>query len=346
MAHNLATLNNTVAMAYIDGPAWHNLGNNVLKLMREATPATYVDVALDAAQMRYQVGSVPMHLPDGTEVRGHKISVRFAADGTVAAVFGPVGDGYTHTQNEENVSILRVLAEEFGCVPAVAGVLGQGERCWMLMRLADATITPVAGDDVRGYFLLHWGHDGNMSVQGLGTSVRVVCQNTLNMATNGRKAWISIRHTASASARLDEAAGIVRKLMEALKTTGDTFAGMAAKRLSAQQIVAYIDSVIPNTDAKAATVAPVIQARRETVARLVHAGRGAAMANQLVDTRDGSASLWATVNAVSEYFDHVRPAEAKSDAGRQNAFESALFGGNAEVKAAAFAEARQLLGAV
>ena len=168
MAANLATLNSQTAMSYLDATPWHGTGQNTLKLMQGAPPSSWVDIALDAAQMRYTVGSLPMYLKDGTEIPGHRVSVRFNPDGTVAACFGPVGVNHVHSQNERNVDILRVLAEEFSCVPAAAGVLGNGERCWMLMRLTDATITPLPGDDVRGYFLLHWGHDGQMAVQGLG----------------------------------------------------------------------------------------------------------------------------------------------------------------------------------
>jgi hypothetical protein len=64
-----------------------------------------------------------------------------------------------------------------------------------------------------------------------------------------------------------------------------------------------------------------------------------------VSTVDGGVSLWGAINGVSEYFDHVRPAEAKSEATRLKANESALFGGNALVKQLALAEAQRLLGA-
>ena len=344
MAHNLATINGRDATVYLDATPWHGLGQNILQLMQATAPADRIDAALAAAQMTYSVGSLPLYLADGSQVPGHKASVRFAADGTVAATLGVVGDGYRHIQNAEACAILRPLAEEFGCVPAAAGVLGNGERCWMLMRLADATITPLPGDDVRGYFLLHWDHTGQMTVQGLGTGIRVVCQNTLTLATTGRKAWIAVRHTSGAGGRLDEAAAIVRKLMQALQATGETFASMGAKRLDAAAIDAYIAKVIPNTTSSQ-TVAPVIQARRDTIATLVHGGKGAAMANQGVNTADGGASLWAAYNAVTEYFDHVRPAEAQSEAGLLRAHESAVFGGNAEIKAAALTVAAQLVAA-
>jgi hypothetical protein len=119
---------------------------------------------------------------------------------------------------------------------------------------------------------------------------------------------------------------------------------MAHRGLGRKQVLDYVARAIPNTTA-AEKVSPIIEARRETVLQLVYGGRGAAMANQAVDTREGGASLWAAYNAVTEYFDHVRTAEATNASGLLRAQESALFGGNADLKLAALAEARQLLGA-
>jgi phage/plasmid-like protein (TIGR03299 family) len=342
MAHNLANINGLDAIAYLDQTPWHGLGQKLS--LKDVPRDQVIDRALDAAQLRWTVGSLPLFLADGTEVGGHKVSVRYNPDGTVAAQLGVVGDGYTHTQNVDNVQILQVLATEFGCVPAAAGVLGNGERCWMLMRLADATISPLPGDDVNGYFLLHWGHDGNLAVQGLATGVRVVCQNTLSLATNGRKAWISVRHTTNAGARLDDAAKLIKTLGQTLQATGETFASMARRQLSATELSAFIAAAIPNSS-PSAVVSPTIIARRDTVAKLVFYGKGAALANQDANTAAGEASLWAAYNAVTEYVDHVRTAEAQSPEGLLRAQQSAIFGGNAELKASAFTLARQLVAA-
>jgi phage/plasmid-like protein (TIGR03299 family) len=345
MPANIATVAGENAIAYIDATPWHGMGPNILALMQAATPAERIDVALKAAHLDYTVGSLPLYLADGTQITSHKASVRFNLDGTVAAQLGIVGKDYTHTQNARNVDILRPLAEEFGCVPACTAALGNGERAFMLMRMADATVSPLPGDDVRGYFLLHWGHDGNLSVQGLATGIRVVCQNTLSMATNGRKAWFSVRHTSSADARLDDAAKLMKRLVADLQATGKTFADMARTAITAEQLDKFIAAAIPNTDPSKATLSPVIVARRDTVARLVFLGRGAALANQAVDTTNGGASVWAAYNAITEYVDHVRTAEAQSPEGLRRAQESAVFGGNMELKSAAFQLARQLVAA-
>lgn len=347
MAHNIATLNGQAAFVYLDQTAWHGLGTSILSLMQRTPAAERIDAAMQAAGLGFTVETRPLYLADGTPVQGHKATVRLQADGTIGATLGVVGDGYKTIQNAEAVEVLRPLAEEFGCVPAAAGVLGDGERCWMLMRLADTVITPIDGDDVRGYFLLYWDHAGQASLKMLGTPIRVVCQNTLNMATGhgSRAAWINVRHTTNADKRLDEAAGIIRKLMQAMQATGDTFASMAHKRLNARQIAEYIAAAIPNTDPKSANLSPVIEARRETIAQLVHNGRGAALANAGVSTIDGGASVWAAYNAVTEYFDHVRPAEATNESGLRRAFESSVFGGNADTKAQALQLASQLVAA-
>lgn len=338
---NIARINQADAIAYLDQAPWHDKGTR-LKL-GDVAPADRIDAALAAAQLNYTVGSLPMYLADGTQVPGFAASVRYADNGSVAATLGVVGEGYTHTQNARNVDILRPLAEEFGCVPAVAGALGQGERAWMLMRMADTKVSPLPGDDVNGYFLLHWGHDGNLAVSGQFTPIRVVCQNTLSVATNGRKAWFSVRHTSSAEARLDEAAKLVRRVTAEMVSAGKTFAQMAAQQLTAEQLDGFIAAAIPNTDPNAKALSPIIMARRDTIARLVFFGRGAALANSLVDTSNGGASVWAAYNGITEYVDHVRPAEAASPAGRSKAQESAMFGGNAQLKADALTLARELV---
>jgi phage/plasmid-like protein (TIGR03299 family) len=344
MPANIASIDGADSIAYIDYTPWHKMGRNILKELQAAEPSERLGIALRAGKLDWDVELQPVADMRGNVIPGHMVNMRVAADGSYIPL-GLVGSGFQNFKNAAIMDVAEPLVTQFGAVPAAIGSLGSGEVCWLLLRLADATLTPLPGDDVRGYALMRWGHDGNLALNILGTSIRVICQNTMNMATAGRKSWITVRHSGNAAAKLDQAARIMAQLMAAMQTTGETFASMGAKNLSAREIVEFIDKVIPNTDAAKATVAPVIAARRETIARLVHAGRGAAMANQRVDTRNGDASLWAVVNAVSEYMDHVRPAEAASEAGLQRAAQSAIFGENAQIKSAALELARELVAA-
>jgi len=349
MAHNILNINGRDSIAYIDATPWHGLGANILSLMLKTAPAERVDLALEQAGMNYRVGSETLHLPDGTPVPSHRAAVRYNADGTVAAQLGVVGKDHVHIQNSRAVDIARAMCEEFDVVPACTAALGNGERCFMLLRMSDATITPVPGDDVRGYNLLYWGHDGQVALQDMATGIRVVCQNTLNMAISAAggkhgKRWISIKHTSSADQRIDEAAKLMKQLMATIKTTGDTFRKLAETPMNRKQLEAYIAAVIPAAALDSTgRISDRYRARRDAIAALMAAGKGADMANQLVGK--GEVSAWGAYNAVTEYFDHVRPAEAQSDAGKRNATVGAIFGDAADVKLSAFTLARQLVAA-
>src|SRR5262250_179965 len=313
MAHNLATIDGRYTFAYQGSSPWHKLGQRL-------TGNPSIDEALAAACMAFTVEARPLYLDGGTLVPSHKCTLRINDDGTIAQL-GVVGKDYTIAQNREVLAIVDAMLQ-LGYRIAAIGALGNGERCWCLVDMGQ-TITPIDGDDVRGYFLVHWSHDGNIAVTGLGTCVRVVCQNTLGMAlAAARRAWFSVRHTTNAAQRIDEAARLMAQLGKQLQQTGETFAQLARRQMGPREIASYIEAVIPNPE-PAKSLSPTLQNRRDTIARLVFGGRGADMANQAMP--QGFASAWAAYNAVTEYFDHVRPAEARSASAIASANVSAVF---------------------
>jgi phage/plasmid-like protein (TIGR03299 family) len=322
-------------MAYDTATPWHGLGERV------GEGAT-VDMALDAAQLRYTVAKAPIFLADGTKVEDFQAIMR-QLPGQPDHFLSVVGKGYQPIQGERACDILRPMVD-MGCSIGVAGALGDGERAWMLAKMPGDGIDVLGVDKVRGYFLLHWSHDGNSGIVGQFTGIRVVCQNTLAMAERagkGRKGnTFNIRHTSSADARVDEAAAIMAQLTETLRTTGETFEAMAHRALGPAEVKAYIECCIPNPEPRK-SLSPVLQARRDAIERLLTIGKGVDLANSAVE--DGQVSLWAAYNGITEYFDHVRTAETKSPEGLRRAQESAIFGGNAETKALALNVAQQLL---
>src|SRR4030095_727847 len=153
----------------------------------------------------------------------------------------------------------------------------------MLLRLPEATIQPVPGDDIRGYFGSLWGHDGNLGVQDWATGVRWVCQNTLNMgiAEAGGKAgkrWVKIQHRSNVAQRLDEAAQLVKQVTEVMLATGETYRQLAQRRMGPAELQAYIAGVIPSEGKDAngnEKVSTVIQRRRDRIIELARVGKGA-----------------------------------------------------------------------
>jgi phage/plasmid-like protein (TIGR03299 family) len=327
MAHNLATINGRIAMAYQGQTPWHKLGTRTNGI-------TSVEDAIKIGNLDWTVELRPMFLSSGAQVPNRSAVVR-PID---SAILGTVGDRYTPIQNNEGFAILSDACSQHGVTIETVGALGQGERVFMLAKLP-TIISVVPGDDIRGYFLVSMAHDGTGSFFARPTPIRVVCQNTLNAAVSqGIPDVLKLRHTASAPQRIAEAQRLVTQMIAAMQATGDTFATLASKRLNREQLRLYIEHVFPTP--KDAKVSTNLRNKREAIERLAFWGVGADLAG--ADPRNGSTTLWGAYNAVTEYFDHVRPAKSSNPA---EANESAIFGSGADLKLLALNTARELVAA-
>jgi phage/plasmid-like protein (TIGR03299 family) len=322
-------------MAYQAQTPFHVVGTRTASL-------TNLDEALQKTGLDWQIDKRKLYLADGTEFKGHFGMVRLNGDGSIKSQLGAVGAKYHPTTNRQNVEMIEPLLSRFGCTVESGGTFNGGRRCFLLLKFPGVKIDVVPGDSLKGFNLLSWNHDGQGGVRNNPTTIRPICANTLAAAAAQCEAWAMVQHRAGAAQRIDEAAKVVEQIVAAMIAAGESFAALARARMTRSDLQAFVERIIPS---EAEEVSTVIRERRESIVALASGGRGADMANQLVSTVDGGVSLWGAINGVSEYFDHVRPAEAKSEATRLKANESALFGGNALVKQLALAEAQRLLGA-
>jgi phage/plasmid-like protein (TIGR03299 family) len=333
VAHMIDETTGRPAIAYIGSTPWHGLGQRIT-----GEAARDLDQLRVAAGLDWEVETrdIAYMSAEGVWTATAKGQANVRKD--TNAVLGIVGPAYHCAQNAQVIDVFAPAVREFGLQPTVAGGLNGGSQCWLLAKLPESIDPTGNGDTVNGYALLRWGHDGTIGITAALTPVRVVCQNTMALAINGELAKLfKLRHTASVEGRLDQAAELVTGMTQALIATGETFATLAQRQLTAREVVAYIEAVFPQDGAK---LSDTIKNRRATVADLLASGVGAELANP-----GGIPTAWGVYNAVTEYFDHVRPAEAKSAAGRKRANESAIFGGNADVKRFALAQARELVAA-
>lgn len=340
MGHNLAVINGAVAMAYQGETPWHDLGTGFESIRS-------VGDAILGANLNWNVELIDAFFKDGDSFRKSELRRavirRDSIDGVVE--LGSVGMKYHTIQNEEAFAVLQPAIDEFGITIEAAGALGNGSRTWMLAKMPEAS-EPIPGDTINSYMLIINGHDGMCGHHALPTRVRVVCQNTFQAATglgNGNKvqgAVFTVRHTKSADDRLKLAADMVLNVMKTVKANDQIIEKLYERKMSPKEVVEYIESVFPNPKPKEA-VSDKLADRRKTVARLVWEGTGAALAG----ADSNGATAWAAYNAVTEYFDHVRPAEAKKSSARQAANESAIFGANADLKLLAMNRAMRLVAA-
>jgi phage/plasmid-like protein (TIGR03299 family) len=337
MAHNLATIDGKIAMAYQGQTPWHMLGTRLPDGLHS------IAAGLDAASLNWTVRTEKLYLQDGAPVPMKRAVVR----DTDARVLSVVSEAYQPIQYPEAFGLFQSAVEDFGLTLAAAGALGQGERAWMLFRLP-TVLTPVAGDDINGYGLAVTGHDGSTCFEFRPTPIRVVCQNTLDAALGGsfgrgtvKGRIFGISHIGtSIPQQLDQARTLVSQVLQAMAQTGETFTQMAHQRLTPTEVIAYIETVFPS--GPTGEITPFVAQQRSVVADLVFHGVGAEVA---MSETDGVPNPWAVYNAVTEYFDHVYTGTGATPAAQQRRNVSALFGQAAAVKRLALQAATQLVAA-
>ena len=195
MTHNLATTNGKPSMAFYGETPWHELGT------RLDNPATAAE-AIAAAGLDYEVELTRLETVDGIPVPQRRAVVRT----DTSEAIGVVGRGYVPVQNQECFGFLDAVVSEGGLRYHTAGALGKGERIWLLAKLPDQIQIKNSADVVDKFLLLSNSHDGSAALRVYFTPVRVVCQNTLNMAeVRARGQGISILHKGDLTSKIREA---------------------------------------------------------------------------------------------------------------------------------------------
>ena len=172
---------NVETMFSVRETPWHGLGRIIMD-----APASRE--ALELAGLDWQVESRNIYSGTGAMIPGHRANVRSTDD----AVLGVVSDRYRIVQNEEAFQFTDDLLGE-GVTYETAGSLQGGKKVWMLARLPRKYL--IAGDQVVPYLVIFNSHDGSSGVKVAMTPIRVVCQNTLNLALNtAKRSWLSLIH--------------------------------------------------------------------------------------------------------------------------------------------------------
>ena len=117
---------------------------------------------------------------------------------------GVVGSEYGVVQNSKAFEFINFIEQVSGVAPKIetAGRLGNGERIFITARLGeDSFLSPQ--DAIKNYVVFTNSHDGSGAVMAFFTPVRVICQNTLNMAIRECPNKVVFKHTKHVNSRLD-----------------------------------------------------------------------------------------------------------------------------------------------
>lgn len=226
------------SMMYVREVPWHGLGTKV-------DEAPNSKEAIKLAGLDWNVNPTVIYDANGKEISGYKANMRDSDQ----SILGIVSDRYQIVQNSEAFEFTDSLLDE-GVVYETAGSLRDGKQIWLLARMPSTTIL---GDDVDPYLCFTNTFDGSGAIKVCMTPVRVVCNNTLNLALETTKRSWSTRHIGDLAGKLHQAKetlGLAQEYMKKLDEDADRLANTKLSDAEIESIVSFIFPIDYIKDAK------------------------------------------------------------------------------------------------
>ncbi len=308
MAHLIAnTISGKAAMAYVGETPWHGLG-------QQLTADSPIETWAEESGLDFQLATADVEFtPPASVWNGFKSQalpydgkkVMYRTDSNMP--LGLVSSQYKIVQPIEVLEFFRDMVGSIAHLET-AGVLRNGAHYWALAKM-DGEFN-IAGDKVNQYLLLASSADGSLATQARLTSVRVVCNNTLQLAQRG-KANVSVRH--NSIFRPEAIKAELSNSNEAFKTFEQTAKALASIKLGSDKAQAIFTSILGGDEKNPS------RAAARALALFEGAGIGA-------ELESAKGTAWGALNAVTQLMDWetARTGDAR--------LANAWFGGGVNVK--------------
>lgn len=162
-------------------------------------------------------------------------------------ILGIVGERYNEVQNEELLAFGDNIIHGGGRWET-AGSIKNGTVVFASLAFDKQGRTLGDDDEVKVYLLLHTSHDGSLAVQASITPVRVVCQNTLNMALSGAKQTFKIRHTSTVNGKVQAAREALGLADTYLKRFDEVTTGLLNTKVDDQKFWDIVTTLYPQPE--------------------------------------------------------------------------------------------------
>ena len=225
---------NVETMFYIREKPWHGLGIEVQEAPTSAD-------ALICAGLDWEVFQKHVYTEDGSFITGYKVNVR----STDNAMLGIVSDRYKVVQNKDAFRFTDDLLGE-GVTYETAGALQGGRKVWMLAKMPQKYI--IGGDEIAPYMVVMNSHDGSSGIKVAMTPIRVVCQNTLNLALNTAKRTWTSKHTENVMSRVHEARETLMLAEAYMGGLGREIDSLSRIKLSDKKVIGFMQEFFPVTE--------------------------------------------------------------------------------------------------
>lgn len=270
-------------MVYVREKPWHGLGTRVEEAMTSKE-------ALELAGLNWEINGMPIYNGEGKQIRGYQANTR-SSDGKV---MGVVTTKYQVVQNKEAFAFTDSLIGE-GITYETAGSLYGGKKIWLLGKMPERYIVE---DKFEPYICFTNSHDGTGSVRACMTPVRVVCNNTLNMALKGASRSWSTVHRGIMENKLQEARETLKLADEYLIHLDETADRLANEKFSEGEMKAALDQMFLLPENATERQQKTAEKAKEEII----------ICTLRPDIKKFLGSKWGFLNAVSDYVGHSEPA--------------------------------------
>lgn len=293
---------NVETMFYTREKPWHGLGVKVADALSSKE-------ALTASGLDWQVEQKDIYTDSGISIPGYKANVRDSDN----KVLGIVSDRYKVVQNEEAFAFTDKLLGE-GVRYETAGSLNEGRKVWVLARMPREYI--MLGDRISPYMVFSNTHDGSGAIRVAMTPIRVVCNNTLNLAlATATRSW-SAMHTSRVQDRIGEAENTLFMAEAYMDMLGREFEKLNKIKLSDVKVMSAINELLPISESMSDLQKNNVEKLREDMkARYFDAP----------DLKQISHNGYRFVNAVSDFATHSKPLRESSNY-KENLFMKVMDG--------------------
>lgn len=320
---------NVETMAYAGETPWHGLG---VKIADTLTPAQI----LKAAGLDWKVARIPLAAvsDDGQQPVTSHFALQRSSD---KSILGICGREWVPTQNEQAFKFFKEFTDAGHMTMDTAGSLRGGQLTWGLAKVK-AGFTLAGGDEVNGYLLMSNPHVWGKRIRNKFTSIRVVCNNTLDMALAGKvqDGEFAMTHVREFNDEMQQKAketmGLAKEMVQELKEKATL---LSKKRYTQEGMVTWLKETLQPGDKdvlplykqrvkelkedQEVNIAELFNRRANQVLEAVETQPGA-------DLKSSKGTYWGLLNALTFVVDHKlgRSQDARLD--------SAWFGPNSNLK--------------
>ena len=275
---------NVETMMYVRETPWHGLGTRVEEALTSADAIKY-------AGLDWTVNSMPVYDSFQREIPNYVANVRSSDN----SVLGIVSNRYKIVQNQEAFEFTDNLISE-GVVYETAGSLNGGKRIWLLAKMPEQKIL---GDKFDPYLCFVNSHDGTGAIKVCCTPIRVVCNNTLNLALERASRTWSTRHMGDMASKLAEAKHTLGMASEYMNELNNQAELLADSKISSAEVEKIVTEVFP------------IDYNKDSNCKIKNAER---MRDEffrcynMPDIAQFKNTKWGVINAVTDLVAHTEPA--------------------------------------